>query len=117
MFRKGQDSHALTMVLHEIVRQVRAAPTERVKPAVCLTGMLARILEGTKIYSRRRPPQGDHGEALAANKRIWIDLERQSPDADALLAEVLKLHPLTIEDIWGRALAARRSTTSTSTST
>jgi CheY-like chemotaxis protein len=27
MFRKGQDSHALTSVLHEIVRQVRGQPT------------------------------------------------------------------------------------------
>ena len=32
---------------------------------------------------------------------MWVELERQSADADALLTEVLKLHPLTIEDIWG----------------
>ena len=38
--------------------------------------------------------------ALAASQRIWIDLERQTPEANALLADVLKLHPLTIEDIW-----------------
>lgn len=39
-------------------------------------------------------------EAIESGKQIWIELERQSHDADVLLAETLKLHPLTIEDIW-----------------
>jgi magnesium transporter len=60
--------------------------------------MQARILEGDKLRTTTDPAQ--IRAALAENKRIWIDLERQTPEADALLAEVLKLHPLTIEDIW-----------------
>jgi magnesium transporter len=39
-------------------------------------------------------------EAIESGKKIWIELERQSHDADVFLAETLKLHPLTIEDIW-----------------
>jgi len=60
--------------------------------------MQARILEGDKLRTTTNP--AEIRAALAANQRIWIDLERQTPDADALLADVLKLHPLTIEDIW-----------------
>ena len=60
--------------------------------------MQARILDGDKLKTTTSP--AEIRAALAAEQRIWIDLERQSPDADALLAEVLKLHPLTIEDIW-----------------
>ena len=39
-------------------------------------------------------------EAIESGKKVWVELERQSHDADVLLAETLKLHPLTIEDIW-----------------
>jgi magnesium transporter len=39
-------------------------------------------------------------EALETGKKIWIELERQTHEADTLLADTLKLHPLTIEDIW-----------------
>ncbi|HEY0480497.1 MAG TPA: magnesium/cobalt transporter CorA [Kofleriaceae bacterium] len=60
--------------------------------------MQARILDGDKLRPTTDP--AEIRAALAADQRIWIDLERQSPDADALLADVLKLHPLTIEDIW-----------------
>jgi len=38
--------------------------------------------------------------AVVAKKTIWIDLEAQSAEVDALLAGPLALHPLTIEDIW-----------------
>jgi magnesium transporter len=38
--------------------------------------------------------------ALLAGKTTWVDLGEQSPEADALLADGLKLHALTIEDIW-----------------
>jgi magnesium transporter len=38
--------------------------------------------------------------AVAAKKTIWIDLEAQTPETDALLVETLALHPLTIEDVW-----------------
>ncbi len=61
--------------------------------------MLARILDGTKLTSTTSLE--DIRSALAAKKPIWIELERHTPDADKLLADVLKLHPLTIEDVWG----------------
>ena len=61
--------------------------------------MLARILDGTKLTTSTSLK--DITEALTAKKPIWIDLERQSPEADKLLADVLKFHPLTVEDVWG----------------
>src|SRR4029079_13718992 len=60
--------------------------------------MQARILDGDKLRTTTSP--AEIRAALEANQRIWIDLERQNADADALLSDVLKLHPLTIEDIW-----------------
>jgi magnesium transporter len=38
--------------------------------------------------------------AVEAGKTAWIDLGEHSPEADEFLAERLKLHALTIEDIW-----------------
>jgi magnesium transporter len=64
--------------------------------------MQARILDGDKLVTTTDP--AEIRAALAANRRIWIDLERQTPDAEQLLAEVLRLHPLTIEDIWADCL-------------
>ena len=61
--------------------------------------VLARILEDEKLVATTSFKE--ICAAIAAKKRMWIDLERQSPDADKLLTEVLKIHPLTIEDIWG----------------
>jgi magnesium transporter len=60
--------------------------------------VLARILEDGKIVSTTDPAV--MREAIAATKRIWIELERQSPEADAMLQH-LEIHPLTIEDIYG----------------
>jgi len=60
--------------------------------------MQARILDGDKLRTTTEP--AEIRAALAANQPIWIDLERQSAEAQTLLADVLKLHPLTIEDIW-----------------
>ncbi len=62
--------------------------------------MQARILEGDKLVTTTR--LDEIRAALAANNKIWIDLERESPEADELLRDTLKLHPLSIEDIWGR---------------
>ncbi len=59
--------------------------------------MLARILVDGKISATTNA--AEIREALLGGKRMWLELERQSPDADALLTE-LKIHPLTIEDIW-----------------
>jgi magnesium transporter len=60
--------------------------------------MQARILDGDKLQTTTDP--AEMRAALGDGRRIWIDLERQTPEANALLADVLKLHPLTIEDIW-----------------
>lgn len=60
--------------------------------------MQARILDGDKLQTTTSLQE--ISAAFNAGKRIWVDLERQSKDADTLLADVLKLHPLTIEDIW-----------------
>ncbi|HLL55437.1 MAG TPA: magnesium/cobalt transporter CorA [Myxococcaceae bacterium] len=42
-------------------------------------------------------------EAYEARQPLWVDVEVRTPEADALLGEVLKLHPLAIEDIWSDA--------------
>jgi magnesium transporter len=60
--------------------------------------MQARILEDDKL--RTTTSLTEIRAAFGAGLRIWVDLERRSKDADVLLEEVLKLHPLTIEDIW-----------------
>jgi magnesium transporter len=61
--------------------------------------VLARILEGDKLVATTK--LSDIREALEAKKRVWIDLERHSADADTVLRDFVKLHPLTIEDVWG----------------
>lgn len=45
--------------------------------------------------------------ALAAGTPIWIELGAQTPEADVLLADVLHLHPLTVEDIWATRTAPK----------
>jgi magnesium transporter len=42
---------------------------------------------------------GEIRATIAAKQLIWIALDTQSPEVDALLGE-LGIHPLTIEDIW-----------------
>jgi len=60
--------------------------------------MLARILDGETLHTTTK--SDEIREAIKGGKRVWVDLERQTPEADALLRE-LEIHPLTIEDIWG----------------
>src|SRR5436190_23496334 len=60
--------------------------------------MLARILEDGKIVATT--DLAEVRAALKENKRVWIELERQSAEPDPLLAD-LEIHPLTIEDIYG----------------
>ena len=60
--------------------------------------MQARILEDNKL--RTSTSLAEIRAAFDAGLRVWVDLERRGPDAEKLLAEVAKLHPLTIEDIW-----------------
>ena len=61
--------------------------------------MLARILEAMGRRSSRRRIRPTCARRSAAKQQIWIELERQTPEADALL-QYLELHPLTIEDIY-----------------
>lgn len=61
--------------------------------------MLARILDGDKIVATTK--LSEIRAAFEAKQRVWVDLERQSPDADVVLKDIAKLHPLTIEDVWG----------------
>jgi magnesium transporter len=59
--------------------------------------MYACILEGDTL--RETSAVADIQAAVAAKRPVWIELEKQSAEADALLAD-LGIHPLTIEDIW-----------------
>jgi magnesium transporter len=38
--------------------------------------------------------------ARAAKQLVWVDLETETAESDALLRDTFALHPLTIEDIW-----------------
>jgi magnesium transporter len=59
--------------------------------------MRARILEGDHL--RTTSSLEDIRAAIAEKRVTWVDLEKQSDDASALLAG-LGIHALTIEDIW-----------------
>jgi magnesium transporter len=60
--------------------------------------VLARILEDGKIVASTELAVVK--KALSDKKRVWVELERQSPESDAIL-EHLQIHPLTVEDIYG----------------
>src|ERR1051326_2837848 len=60
--------------------------------------MQARILDHDKL--RVTSDLAEIRKAIAAKRPLWIDLGEQCDDADKLLENDLKLHPLTIEDIW-----------------
>ena len=61
--------------------------------------MHAHVVENDKLVRIDDPAQ--IRAALVAQKFIWIELEAQCKEADEILLEVLDLHPLTLEDIWG----------------
>ncbi len=42
----------------------------------------------------------DVRKAHAGQQLIWVDLQTQTPETEALLADTFKLHSLTIDDIW-----------------
>jgi len=60
------------------------------------SAMQARILEADRV--RTTSALADVRAALAGKQPIWIELEKQDGDADAVLAE-LQIHPLTVEHI------------------
>jgi magnesium transporter len=39
-------------------------------------------------------------DAFHAKERFWLELEEKTEESDRLLTELLKIHPLAIEDIW-----------------
>jgi magnesium transporter len=59
--------------------------------------MQARIFEHDRL--RKTSSLAEIRDALADKLAVWVDLEGPGDDASALLTE-LKLHPLTVEDIW-----------------
>ncbi len=60
--------------------------------------MKAMILEGDGV--RRSEDFAELAAAHAAGTRFWVELDERTPEADRLLEEVLKIHPLAIEDLW-----------------
>jgi magnesium transporter len=62
--------------------------------------MHAHVVDGDKLI--RITDAVEIREALAGGRMIWIELEAQCQEADDLLVQVLDIHPLTIEDIWGQ---------------
>ena len=61
--------------------------------------MLARILESAGIAVSTDGVE--IAAAIKAGKKVWVELERKTEEADRLLAEI-QVHPLTVEDIWGQ---------------
>src|SRR5882757_10035783 len=60
--------------------------------------MEARILDGATLRATQNPKEIQ--EALERKNLIWVELQRRDDACDVLLSQQLKLHPLTIEDIW-----------------
>ena len=67
--------------------------------------MHARILDGDKL--RVTSDLQEIRAAIEGKLPIWVELEKQGEDCDTLLASVLHLHPLTIEDIWSTRSAPK----------
>src|ERR1044071_6071081 len=59
--------------------------------------MQGRILTGDTL--RTTSDLAEIRAAIAAKQPIWIELERQCDEGNALLKD-LQIHPLTVEDIW-----------------
>jgi magnesium transporter len=60
--------------------------------------MEARILEGKKIVVTQDPER--IRKAIDGAEPTWVELQHEDRDCDDLLTQHLKLHTLTIEDIW-----------------
>jgi magnesium transporter len=60
--------------------------------------MEARIYEDGKLRVTQDPEEIT--AALNRELPIWVELQQKDHACDVLLAEQLRLHPLTIEDIW-----------------
>lgn len=60
--------------------------------------MEARILDGARLVVTHDPQRIK--QAIASREPVWIELQRQDQECEALLTQQLALHPLTVEDIW-----------------
>ena len=60
--------------------------------------MEGRIYEAGKLRITQDPAEIE--AALANQLPIWVELQQKDHACDVLLAQQLRLHPLTIEDIW-----------------
>jgi len=67
--------------------------------------MLARVYEQDTIKTVTE--LADIRAAIAAQKPIWIELEHECAEGEQLMLETLDIHPLTIEDIWGKRAAPK----------
>src|SRR5678810_246393 len=63
--------------------------------------MLARVFKDDKINVLTDPQE--IRAAVESPDPVWIELEREAPECNHLLLDVLHIHPLTVEDIWGKA--------------
>jgi magnesium transporter len=73
-------------------------PATRKKDVVVPSGMKALILEGE--VAKQTTSFDEVAAAHAEGKRFWVELDDKTPETDRLLEEVLKIHPLAIEDTW-----------------
>src|SRR6266496_3670521 len=67
--------------------------------------MLARVFQDDQIKTLT-----DHAEiraAIDAKAPIWIELEKQCSEGEQLMLDTFHIHPLTIEDIWGKRPAPK----------
>lgn len=62
------------------------------------SGLKALILDGEVVRQTSRFE--DVAEAHAEGKKFWVELDEKTPQTDKLLEEILKIHPLAIEDTW-----------------
>lgn len=60
--------------------------------------MRALILDGDAVV--QTTDLDEVADAHGQGKRFWIELDGRTPEAERLLEEVLKIHPLAIEDVW-----------------
>jgi magnesium transporter len=74
------------------------AATITKKESAASSGLKALILEGET--ARHSTSFDEIAAAHAEGKRFWVELDEKTPDADRLLEEILKIHPLAIEDTW-----------------
>jgi magnesium transporter len=80
-------------------KQRSLAPAVRKKGSPAApSGLKAIILEGDT--TRQTTSFDEVAAAHAEGKRFWVELDEKTPDTDRLLEEILKIHPLAIEDTW-----------------